>query len=100
MIQLRKAGVEPVPGQSVRYVVGDEKSKNLYKRVCIAEHLEDNDKIDTNFYLRLISQYAESMLIPFGFNLEKFYEMLQKIKYREVNNVSILPGIRTYQTCI
>jgi len=100
LVQLKKAGVEPVPGQSVRYVVCNENSKNPYKRVCIAENLENNDTIDVDFYLRQIAQYAESILIPFGFSLEKFYEMLLKIKYREVYNVSILPGIRTYQTSI
>jgi len=100
MIQLRKAGVEPEPGQSVRYVVCNEKTRNPWKRVCIAENLENNDTIDVDFYLRQIAQYAESILIPFGFTLEKFYDMLQKIKYREIYNVSILPGIRTHQTSI
>jgi DNA polymerase elongation subunit (family B) len=100
LLQLRKAGVEPEPGQSARYVVCNEKTRNPWKRVCIAENLENNDTIDVDFYLRQIAQYAESILIPFNFTLEKFYDMLQKIKYREIYNVSILPGIRTHQTCI
>ena len=100
LLQLRKAGVEPEPGQSVRYVVCDEKTRNPWKRVCIAENLEENDTIDVDFYLRQIAQYAESILVPFGFTLEKFYDMLQKIKYREMFNVSVLPGIRTHQTSI
>jgi DNA polymerase elongation subunit (family B) len=100
MLHLKKAGVNPEPGQSVRYVVCNEKTKNPWKRVCIAENLDINDKIDTDFYLRLIAQYAESILVPFGFGLEKFYEMLQKIKHREVYNVSILSGIRTHQASL
>ena len=100
MIQLKKLGVETKPGQSVRYVVCNEKTRNPWKRVCVAENLEYNDTIDIDFYLRQIAQYAESLLIPFGFDLEKFYEMLQKIKQREICNVSILPGIRTHQTSI
>jgi DNA polymerase elongation subunit (family B) len=100
LLQLRKAGVEPEPGQIARYIVCDEKTRNPWKRVCIAENLENNDMIDVDFYLRQIAQYAESILIPFGFTLEKFYDMLQKIKCREIFNVSILPGIRTHQTCI
>ena len=99
-MHLRKVGIEPEPGQSVRYVVCNEKNRNPWKRVCIAENLENNDTIDVDFYLRQIAQYAESILIPFDFTLEKFYEMLQKIKYREIYNVSILPGIRTHQTSI
>jgi len=98
LLQLRKTGVEPEPGRSVRYVVCNEKTRNIWKRVCIAENLEDNDTIDVDFYLRQIAQYAESILITFGYTVEKFYDMLQKIKNREKYNVSILPGIRTYQT--
>jgi DNA polymerase elongation subunit (family B) len=100
LLQLRNEGVEPEPGQSVRYVVCNEKTRNPWKRVCIAEKLENNSTIDIDFYLRQIAQYAESILIPFGFTLERFYDMLQKIKHREIYNVSILPGIRTHQTCI
>lgn len=100
MFQLRKEGVEPEPGQSVRYVVCNEKTRNPLKRVCIAEKLYGNDTIDIDFYLRQIAQYAESILVPFGFNLEKIYDMLQKIKYREKYYVSVLPRVGTHQTCI
>lgn len=100
LFQLRKIGLEPHPGQSVRYVVCDQKTRNPFKRVCIAENLQDNDMVDVDFYLRQIAQYAESLLIPFGFTLEKFYEMLQKIKFREVYHVSVLPGVGTCQTSI
>jgi DNA polymerase elongation subunit (family B) len=98
LYQLREQGIEPEPGQSVRYVVCDEKMRKPQDRVCIAEMLDDNEKIDVDFYLRQIAQYGESILLPFGFTLEKLYEMLQKIKTRELLNVSILPGIRTSQT--
>lgn len=100
LLQLRKTGVETEPGQTISYVVCDEKNQNILKRVCIAENLDFNKKIDTDFYLRQTAQYAESILIPFGFTQKKFYEMFQKIKNRERYNVSILPGIRTQQTCI
>lgn len=100
LFQLREVGVEPEPGQSVRYVVRDENSRKPKERVCIAELLDDNDKIDIDFYLRQIAQYGESLLVPFGFTLEKFYDMLQKIKIRELLNVSVLPRIRTCQTSI
>jgi len=98
LFQLRDSGVQPEPGQSVRYVVCDENSRKFRDRVCIAEMLDSNEQIDVDFYLRQIAQYGESILVPFGFTLEKLYEMLQKIKRRELLNVSVLPGIRTYQT--
>jgi DNA polymerase elongation subunit (family B) len=98
LFQLRDLGVQPEPGQSVRYVVCDERSRKPKERVCIAELLDSCKKIDVDFYLRQIAQYGESILIPFDFTLEKLYDMLQKIKIREVMNVTILPGIRTIQT--
>ena len=99
LFQLRDSGVQPKPGQSIRYVVRDENSRKPRERVCIAEMLDSNDKVDVDFYLRQIAQYGESILVPFGFTLEKLYDMLQKIKMREKLNVSVLPGIRTRQTC-
>jgi DNA polymerase elongation subunit (family B) len=98
LFQLRESGAEPEPGQSVRYVVCDENSRKPKERVRITELLDGNEKIDVDFYLRQIAQYGESILVPFGFTLEKLYEMLQKIKMRELLHVSILPGIRTRQT--
>ncbi|KYK30547.1 MAG: hypothetical protein AYK22_03490 [Thermoplasmatales archaeon SG8-52-3] len=100
LFQLRKLGVQPEPGQSVRYVVCDENSRKPRERICIAEMLESCDKIDADFYLRQIAQYAESILVPFGFTLENIFDMLQKIKIREKLNVSILPGIRAHQSSL
>jgi DNA polymerase elongation subunit (family B) len=99
LFQLRDAGISPEPGQSIRYVVRDEKSRDYRKRICIAESLEDNDKIDVDFYLRQVAMCGESLLVPFGFTDERLYDMLQKIRIRERLNVSILPRVRTHQTC-
>ncbi len=98
LLQLRQIGVEVEPGQSVSYIVCNEKSRNVYNRVCIVENLEEDKEYDIDFYLRQIAQYAESLLLPFGCTLERLYEIFQKIKHRERYNVSILPGIRTNQT--
>ena len=100
LFQLRALGVQPEPGHSVRYVVCDERSRKPKERVCIAEILDSCKKIDVDFYLRQIAQYAESILVPFGFTLEKIFDMLLKIKTREDLNVSVLPGIRTIQTSL
>ncbi len=98
LLQLRKKGIEPNPGQNVSYVVCDEKNKNISKRICVLENLEEFEFFDTDFYLRQTAQYAESILLPFGCTSEKLYDMFQKIKNRERYNVSILPGVRTHQT--
>lgn len=100
LLQFRKAGLKPELGQSVRYVVCNQKSQNPWKRVCITEKLGDNNTIDIDFYMRLIAQYGESILIPFHFTQEKIYKMLQKIRDRERYNVSVLKEIETHQTLI
>ena len=100
LFQLRSLGVQPEPGQSVRYVVCDERSRKPKERVCIEEIIDSCKKVDVDFYLRQIAQYAESILVPFGFTLEKIFDMLIKIKTREDLNVSVLPGIRTVQASL
>jgi DNA polymerase elongation subunit (family B) len=100
LLQLRDLGVHLEPGQSIRYVVCDEHSRNYKKRVCVFETLKDCADIDVDFYLRQVAMYGESLLVPFGFRHERFYDMLQKIKERERLNVSILPRMGTVQTSI
>ncbi len=90
LIQLEKMGISIEPGQNVRYIVLDEKEKDPLKRVCVLERIDECNFYDIDFYLRQIAKCSESILIPFNYRLEKIYSMLQKIKKREVNNVSIL----------
>ena len=79
LIQLRNAGVQTRPGQSIRYIVRNEKSRDHNERVCIDEKIDENEKVDVNYYLRQIAKCGESILIPFGYKLERLYNMLQKI---------------------
>jgi DNA polymerase elongation subunit (family B) len=85
--QLRDLGIHIEPGQSIRYVVCDEHARDYRKRVCIFEKLEDCYSVDVDFYLRQIAMHGESLLVPFGFNYEQFYDMLQKIKKQGCLNV-------------
>jgi DNA polymerase elongation subunit (family B) len=98
LLQIRDAGVQVELGQSISYIIQDENSRNYRDRVCITESIDDNEKVDVDFYLRQIAKCGESILVPFGYTLEKLFDMLQKIKYREKMNVSILPGIRSVKT--
>lgn len=100
LFQLKDLGVNLQPGQSISYLVCNEKSRDYKKRICIAESLKNCENIDVDFYLRQIAMYGESVLVPFGFRCEKLYNMLQKIKMREKLNVSILPRTGTLQTSI
>ncbi|MGF3554784.1 MAG: DNA polymerase domain-containing protein [Thermoplasmatota archaeon] len=100
LFQLKDLGVNPQPGQSISYVVCNEKSRDYKKRVCVTESLKNCENIDVDFYLRQVAMYAESILVPFGFRFEKLYDMLEKIKMREKLNVSVLPRATTLQTSI
>jgi DNA polymerase elongation subunit (family B) len=80
LIQLNNSGIQISPGQSIRYIVQDEKSRQNTKRVCIIENLDKEKKIDIDFYLRQLAQCGESILLPFGYKLETILRMFQKIK--------------------
>jgi DNA polymerase I len=95
LLQLRDIGINVEPGQSIHYVVTDERSRDYKERVCVAELLTDSVEVDVGFYLRQVAKCGESILIPFGYTLEKLESMLQKIRYREKVNVSVLPRVRT-----
>jgi DNA polymerase elongation subunit (family B) len=69
-------GVQVEPGQSVRYIVIDEESRNYKRQVCLAEKTQGNEDIDVRYYLRQLAKCAESLLIPFGYTRKKLQEML------------------------
>ncbi|MCK5030043.1 MAG: hypothetical protein KAR64_01110 [Thermoplasmatales archaeon] len=94
LLQLRDIGINVEPGQSIHYVVTDERSRDYKERVCAAELLTDSVEVDVGFYLRQVAKCGESILIPFDYTLEKLESMLQKIRYREKVNVSVLPRVR------
>jgi DNA polymerase elongation subunit (family B) len=76
LLQLRDLGVQVEPGQSVRYIVIDEESRNYKRQVCLAEKTQGNEDIDVRYYLRQLAKCAESLLIPFGYTRKKLQEML------------------------
>jgi len=100
LLQLRDHDIHIEPGQSVRYLVKNERASSYKERVCVAETLDENEEIDVDFYLRHIAKCGESILVPFGYTLEKLESMLQKIKFREKMNVSVLPRVGIVQACI
>jgi DNA polymerase elongation subunit (family B) len=68
--------VQVSPGQSIRYLITDESSKDYKQRVCLAERMQGIEDIDVGYYLRQLAKCAESLLIPFGYTKEKLEEML------------------------
>jgi len=94
LLQLRDIGINIEPGQSIHYVVTDEHSRDYKERVRATELLTDSVEVDVGFYLRQVAKCGESILIPFGYTIEKLESMLQKIRYREKVNVSVLSRVR------
>lgn len=76
--QVHDAGVTVHPGQMVRYVVTDEKSKRSLERVCLAEMVNEDTIVDVGFYLRYLCRCVETLLSPFGYTMEVIEEDLQK----------------------
>ena len=76
LLQLQDLGVQVQLGQSVRYLVTDEKSPNYKQRICLAERIQGIEDIDTGYYLRQLAKCAESLLAPFGYTKENLEEML------------------------
>jgi DNA polymerase elongation subunit (family B) len=82
LIEFKKSKIHIKPGQSIRYIVKNEKSHKDSERVCIINNLDENNIIDIDYYLRQIAKCGESILTPFGYKIEHINQMLQKIKNR------------------
>lgn len=80
LMQLRDNDVNIEPGQYVKYIVTNEKSKQYKERVKISELIENEENIDVQYYLRQLAKCGESILIPFGYNIKKLQGIIQKIK--------------------
>jgi DNA polymerase elongation subunit (family B) len=76
LLQLQDLGVQVHLGQSVRYLVTDEASRDYTQRVCLSENIQGTEHIDRGYYLRQLAKCAESLLVPFGYTKEKLEEML------------------------
>jgi DNA polymerase elongation subunit (family B) len=75
--QLEQIGVELLPGQSIRYIVTNQRSRRYSERVKIAESHEEGDGYDAEFYVEHIVRAAESLLLPFGYTTERLKGILQ-----------------------
>jgi len=66
MRQLKDAGAVRGPGEVVRFVVLDRRSRSFLHRVRPAELLEGNERYDADAYLELLARSAETLLAPLG----------------------------------
>jgi DNA polymerase elongation subunit (family B) len=75
--QLREEDIETLPGQSIRYIITDHKSRNYQKRVIIPELADEDTQYDRVKYYEYLLRAAESMLLPFGYTEERLDEIMK-----------------------
>jgi DNA polymerase elongation subunit (family B) len=70
LTQLVNEGVSLRPGEKIRYILCDS-SRNYRKRVRVAELIEGNEGYDVKRYLEILARATESLLMPFGYTMER-----------------------------
>lgn len=73
LMQLRREGAEPNPGETVRYVITDGCSRDDRARVRVEPLLTGDEEYDDDAYVDLLVRAAETMLIPFGHTRENLH---------------------------
>ncbi len=69
--QLNHEGFEVNPGEAVRYVICDRKSKDAKERVKVESFMTGSEEYDAEAYVDLLLRGTEGMLLPFGYSRER-----------------------------
>lgn len=78
LIQYEENNIGVLPGQSVRYIITDSKSRDPLKRVIIQELADETTKYDKEKYYNYLLKATESILLPFGYSSEYLDEIVKK----------------------
>ncbi len=76
--QLKKEGIDMKPGQNVRYVITDSRTKDYNKRVILPEFIDDNTKYDAAKYYQYLLKATESILLPFGYTEDRLNDIIDR----------------------
>ncbi len=82
--QLRREGIGILPGQGVRYIVTDHRSRRHDEKVRIAEAWREIDGYDAEFYVTRLVKATETLLRPFGYTEEDIAMALQGHEQRSI----------------
>jgi DNA polymerase elongation subunit (family B) len=74
LMQLDDEGFDVNPGEAVRFLICDCKSKDPRKRVKVGSFISGDEEYDVDAYVELLLRGAEGMLLPFGYTKEKLSE--------------------------
>jgi DNA polymerase elongation subunit (family B) len=69
LMQLDGEGFDVNPGEAVRYIVRDCRSKDHKRRVKVDSFVSEDEEYDLDFYVDLLLRGAEGMLLPFGYDM-------------------------------
>jgi DNA polymerase elongation subunit (family B) len=72
LMQLDGEGFEVNPGEAVRFLICDCKSKDPKRRVKVAPFMTGDEEYDAEAYVDLLLRGAEGLLLPFGYDLRHF----------------------------
>jgi len=75
LTQLDGEGFEVNPGEAIRYLVCDCKSRDPRKRVKVDSFVSGSEEYDVNVYVDLLLRGVEGMLLPFGYDIERLSEI-------------------------
>lgn len=76
LTQLRREGATLYPGEAVRYVITDSKSRDDRVRVRVEQLVSGDEEYDEEAYVDLLIRAAETLFLPFGYTREKLREKL------------------------
>lgn len=78
--QLKTAGFDVYPGQTVQYLIADSKSKRVNERVLAKQMIKDKVNYDVEKYLELLISASDTLVGVFGYDSERIRDL---ILYRE-----------------
>ena len=87
--QMRDEGIDTLPGQTVRYIITDHRSKNYKNRVKIPELADENTQYDREKYCEFLLRAAESMLLPFGYTEKRLDEIMRGKKQGDLRGFGV-----------
>ena len=71
LMQLNGEGFSVNPGEAVRYVITNCRSRDPKTRVKVDSFVSGSEEYDSEAYVDLLLRGVEGMLLPFGYDLEK-----------------------------
>jgi DNA polymerase-2 len=76
--QLDARGFTVQPGQAVRFVITNGASDDWRDKVAVAEFIDGNTAYDRQKYLEHLCRCGESMLLPFGYSMDRLLDETRK----------------------